>query len=141
MFEFNGTLSDDEPLLFAILSDPFAEQGRPLSREAYFDRLAGLSDPGSSAPGSGVDHPAVDTVLERGRHAGMLITRAASPDGRFAFTLYAGAGEHQFIHALDTVGCTAPLHRLPRADGLRGPLPDSSSTSRRARDDHDPERA
>jgi hypothetical protein len=46
---------------------------------------------------------------------GMPITRAASPDGRFAYTLYDGAGEHPFIHALDTVGRTArciDLHGL-----------------------------
>ena len=45
MFDFNGTLSDDEPLLFAILSDLFAEQGTPLSEDVYYERLAGLSDP------------------------------------------------------------------------------------------------
>ncbi len=46
---------------------------------------------------------------------GMPITRAASPDGRFAYTLYDGAGEHPFIHALDTVARTArciDLHGL-----------------------------
>ena len=46
---------------------------------------------------------------------GMPITRAASPDGRWAYTLYDGAGEHPFIHALDTVGRTArciDLHAL-----------------------------
>ena len=45
MFDFNGTLSDDEPLLFAILSDLFAEQGKPLSEDVYYDQLAGRSDP------------------------------------------------------------------------------------------------
>jgi hypothetical protein len=46
---------------------------------------------------------------------GMPVTRASSPDGRFAYTLYDGAGEHPFIHALDTVGQTArciDLHGL-----------------------------
>jgi hypothetical protein len=38
---------------------------------------------------------------------GSPITRAASPDGRWAYTLYDGAGEHPFIHALDTSGRTA----------------------------------
>jgi hypothetical protein len=33
---------------------------------------------------------------------GMPVTRAYSPDGRFAYTLYDG-GDHPFIHALDTV--------------------------------------
>ena len=63
MFDFNGTLSDDEPLLYAILSDLFAEHGRPLSEEVYFDRLAGLSDPEIVRTWLGPDHPAVDAVL------------------------------------------------------------------------------
>ena len=46
---------------------------------------------------------------------GMPVTRASSPDGRFAYTLYDGAGEHPFIHALDTVEKSArciDLHGL-----------------------------
>jgi hypothetical protein len=46
---------------------------------------------------------------------GMPLTRAYSPDGRFAYTLYDGAGEHPFIHALDTVEKSArciDLHSL-----------------------------
>jgi hypothetical protein len=46
---------------------------------------------------------------------GMPVTRTASPDGRFAYTLYDGAGKHPFIHALDTVEKTArciDLHGL-----------------------------
>ncbi len=63
MFDFNGTLSDDEPLLFAILNDLFAEQGKPLPEDVYFDRLAGRSDPEIVRAWLGADHPAVDTVL------------------------------------------------------------------------------
>jgi hypothetical protein len=33
---------------------------------------------------------------------GYPLTRATSPDGRWAYTLYDGAGKHPFIHALDT---------------------------------------
>ena len=46
---------------------------------------------------------------------GMPVTRSSSPDGRFAYTLYDGAGEHPFIHALDTVEKSArciDLHGL-----------------------------
>jgi beta-phosphoglucomutase len=45
IFDFNGTLSDDEPILYRIYADLFAEHGRPLSERDYYDRLAGLSDP------------------------------------------------------------------------------------------------
>jgi HAD superfamily hydrolase (TIGR01509 family) len=45
IFDFNGTLSDDEPILYRIYAELFAERGRPLSERDYYDRLAGLSDP------------------------------------------------------------------------------------------------
>ncbi len=63
MFDFNGTLSDDERILFALLRDLFAERGRPLSEEVYFDRLAGLSDPEIVRIWLGEDHPDVEVVL------------------------------------------------------------------------------
>jgi beta-phosphoglucomutase len=45
IFDFNGTLSDDEPILYAIYAALFAEHGRPLPEADYYSRLAGLSDP------------------------------------------------------------------------------------------------
>jgi beta-phosphoglucomutase len=45
LFDFNGTLSDDEPLLFQIFSEIFATHlGWAMSPEEYVGRFAGLSD-------------------------------------------------------------------------------------------------
>jgi beta-phosphoglucomutase len=44
VFDFNGTLSDDEPILYAVYAEMFAEQGRPLSEREYYDELAGHSE-------------------------------------------------------------------------------------------------
>jgi beta-phosphoglucomutase len=44
LFDFNGTISDDEPLLCAIFQELFAAEGRPVTEREYFDRLAGLAD-------------------------------------------------------------------------------------------------
>jgi HAD superfamily hydrolase (TIGR01509 family) len=63
MFDFNGTVSDDEPLLFSIFNDLFAEQGKPLTKDVYFEQLAGLSDPEIVRTWLGAEHPAVDAVL------------------------------------------------------------------------------
>jgi hypothetical protein len=67
---------------------------------------------------------------------GTPITRAASPDGRWAYTLYDGAGKHPFIHALDTTGRTArciDLHGLMGLDLLfemrLEPSPDGGTLS------------
>jgi beta-phosphoglucomutase len=45
IFDFNGTLSDDEPILYRIYAKLFAEHGRPLGERDYYEQLAGLSDP------------------------------------------------------------------------------------------------
>jgi beta-phosphoglucomutase len=65
IFDFNGTLSDDEPILCQIFSELFAEHGRPLSAQQYFDELAGLSDPEIVRRWLGRDYPAVDEFIER----------------------------------------------------------------------------
>lgn len=45
LFDFNGTLSDDEPLLLAIFTELFArELGWRMTQEHYEERLLGLSD-------------------------------------------------------------------------------------------------
>jgi beta-phosphoglucomutase len=64
VFDFNGTLSDDEPILCDIFIHLFAEHGKPLSAQEYFDELAGLSDPEIVRTWLGRDHPDVDAVIE-----------------------------------------------------------------------------
>jgi HAD superfamily hydrolase (TIGR01509 family) len=44
VFDFNGTLSDDEPVLARVYEELFAELGRPLTPEQYFAELAGHTD-------------------------------------------------------------------------------------------------
>jgi hypothetical protein len=53
-------------------------------------------------PGSIVDPHEPDEAMR-----GFPLTRTTSADGRWAYTLYDGAGKHPFIHALDTSGRTA----------------------------------
>jgi beta-phosphoglucomutase len=65
VFDFNGTLSNDEPILCEIFQELFAEQGRPLSAQEYFDSLAGLSDPEVVRTWLGPDHPALEHVIEQ----------------------------------------------------------------------------
>ena len=44
VFDLNGTLSNDEPLLARIYCDLLADQSRPLTEGEYFEHLAGLPD-------------------------------------------------------------------------------------------------
>ena len=43
-FDFNGTLSLDEELMYDVLAQLFAERGRPLPRATYFDQFVGFGD-------------------------------------------------------------------------------------------------
>jgi hypothetical protein len=43
-FDFNGTLSHDEPILFSVYQEMFEAQGRPLCEDEYYGTLAGLSE-------------------------------------------------------------------------------------------------
>jgi hypothetical protein len=75
----------------------------------YLVRLYDL-ERGRMLPEPIIDPEEVGDVMR-----GMPVTRASSPDGRFAYTLYDGAGAHPFIHALDTVEKSArciDLHGL-----------------------------
>jgi beta-phosphoglucomutase len=63
IFDFNGTLSRDEPILFEIFSELFAKHAKPLSAQEYFDHLAGLSDPEIVRTWLGHDHPHVEAVI------------------------------------------------------------------------------
>lgn len=77
IFDFNGTLSDDEPVLCEIFMHLFAEHGRPMSAQEYFDQVAGLSDPEIVTTWLGEDHPDVRAVIgERETRY-----RAAASDG------------------------------------------------------------
>jgi beta-phosphoglucomutase len=77
IFDFNGTLSDDEPILCEIFMHLFAEHGRPMSAQEYFDQLAGLSDPAIVTTWLGEDHPDVQSVVDERT----VRYRAAASDG------------------------------------------------------------
>ncbi len=108
-FSFDA-ISPDGRLLYLV---QYLSQRDPTR---YLVRLYDL-EAGRLLPEPIIDPREVGDVMR-----GTPITRAASPDGRWAYTLYDGAGEHPFIHALDTVGRNRTLHRPARADGIRPAL-------------------
>jgi beta-phosphoglucomutase len=59
LFDFNGTLSDDEPIVCEIFQELFAARGRPLSAATYFAELAGHSDPEIVRDWLGTEEPAL----------------------------------------------------------------------------------
>ena len=55
--------------------------------------------------------PVVDPRETDEKMRGNPISRALSPDGRWAYTLYDGGGGTPFVHALDTSAPDCTLHR------------------------------
>jgi beta-phosphoglucomutase len=92
-FDFNGTLSQDEPVLCEIMIELFAEQGRPLSAQEYFDELAGLSDPEIVRTWLGPDHPAIEEVLEQRirRYRATVVDGSTVPEAIREAVRYASA--------------------------------------------------
>jgi hypothetical protein len=63
--------------------------------------------------------PIVDPKETANKMRGAPITRLLSPDGRWAYTLYDGAGGMPFVHALDTATSRAHCIDLPMLAGNR----------------------
>ncbi len=62
--------------------------------------------------------PIVDPEEAEERMEGLPLSRAMSPDGRWAYTLYDGNGKELFIHALDTIAGRAVCVDLPQLSDL-----------------------
>jgi hypothetical protein len=92
-FSFDA-MSPDARWLYLI---QYTSPDDPLQyRVRALDSVTGKLDP----------KPIVDPREPGEAMNGHPLTRATSPDGRWAYTLYEGA-EHPFIHALDTTGRSA----------------------------------
>jgi beta-phosphoglucomutase len=92
-FDFNGTLSHDESILYQIFADLFAERGRPLSAQEYFDQLAGRSDPEIVLTWLGHDHPEAEEVIEEriARYRTMVADGSTVPEAVRDAVRYAAA--------------------------------------------------
>ena len=64
VFDFNGTLSHDEPVLFAIYSELFAEHGRPLTEADYYATLAGNTEEAIIGGWLGVEGDELRTLVD-----------------------------------------------------------------------------
>jgi beta-phosphoglucomutase len=139
IFDFNGTLSNDEPILCDIFRELFAEQGRPLSAEDYFDQLAGLSDPEIVRTWLGPAHPAVDEVIAeriaRYRAAvsgGSTVSETIRQAVRYAadrvpVAIVSGAARAEIDPVLAAAGLSAVIQVVVSADDVGEGKPNPES--------------
>ena len=139
IFDFNGTLSNDEPILCDIFRELFADQGKPLSAEEYFDQLAGLSDPEIVRKWLGPAHPAVDDVIaERiARYRAAVSDGSTVPEtvrqavryaaGRVPVAIVSGAARAEIEPVLIAAGLASVIQVVVSADDIREGKPDPES--------------
>lgn len=133
LFDFNGTLSDDERIMCEIFQALFAEKGKPLSEQEYFGELVGLSDPEVVSAWLGEDDPALvgkkiaryrervadgSTVTEGAREA----VRVAAGDATVA--VVSGAARSEIQPVLDAAGIAGLVTTMVAAEDVENGKPD-----------------
>jgi len=136
VFDFNGTLSDDEPVLCELFIHLFAEHGKPLSAQEYFDRLAGLSDPEIVRTWLGADHPDVDAVIaERvARYTATVADGSTVHDhvreavryaaGRVPLAICSGAARAEIEPVVEAAGLAGCFRAIVSSDDVAAGKPD-----------------
>jgi len=117
VFDFNGTLSDDEPILCGIYRELFAERGRKLSERDYYEELAGLSDEAIARALLGDDDDAVESfVAERIRRYRELVSDGSTIGARELAAV--GYAAERVPVAIVSGAARAELEPLLEASGL-----------------------
>ena len=135
-FDFNGTLSDDEPVLLSVYQELFAERGRPLTAETYFATLAGNTEEFIIATWLDVDGDELAVLMER-RIEGYLercrdgstisaAARQAVSDAaaRVPVTVVSGAFRREIAPVLAGAGIDGHVSFLVTADDVERGKPD-----------------
>ncbi len=135
IFDFNGTLSDDEPILYEVYRALFAEHGHPLSEDEYYTHLSGLSEEALIQRWLDVEGTALDAlVAER-----IARYKALSSDGstirehtreairhattRVPLAIVSGAASEEIIPVVAAAGLDGCFSHLVAADHVTNGKP------------------
>ena len=130
MFDFNGTLSDDEPLLLSIYQQLFARHGRPLPEDAYYGDLAGKSEETIIGTWLGVDGPLLAMLVQERIDAytalaasGSTVTSPVREAVRYAATrvpvaIVSGAFRAEIEPVVAAAGIAGELSTIVTADDV-----------------------
>jgi beta-phosphoglucomutase len=135
IFDFNGTLSHDEPLLYEIYRELFARYGRPLTEERYFSELAGLSEEAITGGWLHVDGPLLASIISEriaayaDRADGTSVTEPVRAAVRHAATrlpvaIVSGAYRAEIEPVVAAAGLTAQFSTIVTADDVMHGKPD-----------------
>ena len=111
LFDFNGTLSDDERIMFEIFQELFAEKGKPLTEQEYFGELVGYSDFEVVHAWLGEDDPVLLSEKIARYRERVADGSTVTEDAREAVRV---AADRASVAVLGTL----PRERLARADAI-----------------------
>jgi beta-phosphoglucomutase len=115
VFDFNGTLSDDEPVLARVYQELFAELGRPITAEQYYEHLAGHTDEEMFTRWLGDADPAL--IDERIRRYNALVADGSTVDAETRAAVRLAAS--RLPVALVSAAARAEIEPVLEASGLR----------------------
>jgi beta-phosphoglucomutase len=132
LLDFNGTLSEDEPLLCRIFQELFEEAGKPMTKEEYYAELAGFADREVIRRWLGRYEPALEqrkteryreladgsTISEEARAA---VREAA---GQVAVGVVSGSARAEIEPVLEAAGLRGVITVLVSSDDIRRSKPD-----------------
>ncbi len=116
IFDFNGTLSHDEPVLCRIYRELFAEYGEPISDGEYYERLSGLAEHAIAEICLGPGDPRIPAFIreriDRYRRTvadGSTVTEAMRDAVRFAaehaqLAIVSGAAREEIVPVVAAAG-------------------------------------
>ncbi len=142
LLDFNGTISDDEPILCRIFQELFAEAGKPLSEEEYFEQLAGLSDAEIIRDVARAGRPgaarAEDRAVSRAAATARAISeeaRAAVRDGaeRVRLAVVSGSSREEIEPVLEAAGIRECFEAIVSVEDVRRGKPDPEGYLRATR--------
>jgi beta-phosphoglucomutase len=138
-FDFNGTLSDDEPIMCAIYERLFAEHGRPMTEAQYYSSLAGNTEEAIIGGWLGVEgEELAELVAERVRRYqravadGSTVTPSHREAVRYAaarvpVAVVSGAYREEIEPVLAASGIAALFDTLVTADDVSNGKPHPES--------------
>ncbi len=139
IFDFNGTLSQDEPVLCRIYRELFAEYGRPISDRDYYERLSGLAEHAIAELCLGAGDPRIPAFIreriDRYRTTvadGSTVTEPTRAAVRFAaeraqLAIVSGAAREEIVPVVAAAGLAKLFATIVTDDDVRHGKPDPES--------------
>jgi beta-phosphoglucomutase len=139
IFDFNGTLSQDEPVLCRIYRELFAEYGEPISDREYYERLSGLAEHAIAEICLGPDDPRTPAFIreriDRYRRTvadGSTVTEAMREAVRFAagharLAIVSGAAREEIVPVVAAAGLGELFAAIVADDDVALGKPDPES--------------